>query len=259
MKNSVQLFFSTLLFLFFLPIFLYAQLLVRQKKEIDPSKPTNLYTQINANLEYRSGVNQNLFGLKTNVQYAFNPNNLLMLELPLLYNDKYEHFGISDVRVRYFNAISRNLTKTLIAIAPFADITLPSGNYENGLGISSWTLSVGCVVGLRVSNKMSFFPGISYIHITKPGTTLIPDAYKFVSNGFGLQFNASYRFTKRAFLFVNPTPSFLYANDVWKTIWTADISINKIITPNKFKVNLGFSPNFTNDLYTFKFGGTLYL
>jgi hypothetical protein len=258
MKNLVQFLFSTLSLLLF-HVALTAQVAKKQKKEIDPSKPTNLYTQINANLEYRSGVNQNLYGLKTNVQYAFNPNNLLMLELPLLYNDQYEHFGFSDVRVRYFNAISRNLTKTLIAIAPFADITLPSGKYENGLGSSSWTLSVGCVVGLRVSNKMSFFPGISFIHITKPGTTLIPDAYKFVSNGFGLQFNASYRFTKRTFLFVNPTPSFLYSSGEWKTIWTVDISINKIIIPNKFKVNLGFSPNFTNDLYTFKFGGTLYL
>jgi hypothetical protein len=259
MKNSVQLFFSTLLFLFFLPIFLYAQLLVRQKKEIDPSKPTNLYTQVNANLDFRSGANQNMYGIKTNVQYAFNPNNLLMLELPLLYNDRTSYMGISDCRVRFFNAVKRNINKTIIAIAPFADITMPTGNYEKGLGTTSWTLSAGCVVGLRVTKKLSLFPGLSYIHITKPGTELIPDAYKFVSNGLGLQFNASYRFTKRTFLFVNPTPSFLYANDVWKTIWTADISINKIITPNKFKVNLGFSPNFTNDLYTFKFGGTLYL
>lgn len=238
---------------------LFAQERLKSKKEIDPSKPTNLYTQINANLEYRSGINQNLYGLKTNVQYAFNPDNLLMLELPMLYNDQYAQFGISDVRVRYFNAIKRNLTKTVIAIAPFADITLPTGNFEKGLGSSSWTLSAGCVVGLRVSKKLSFFPGLSYIHITKPGITLIPDVYNFVSNGLGLQFNASYRFTKRTFLFVNPTPSFLFSNEVWKTIWTADLSINKIITPNKFKVNLGFSPNFTNDLYTFKIGGTLYL
>ena len=152
---------------------LFAQERLKSKKEIDPSKPTNLYTQINANLEYRSGINQNLYGLKTNVQYAFNPDNLLMLELPMLYNDQYAQFGISDVRVRYFNAIKRNLTKTVIAIAPFADITLPTGNFEKGLGSSSWTLSAGCVVGLRVSKKLSFFPVLE-----RPVISSLPDTKK---------------------------------------------------------------------------------
>ena len=49
------------------------------KKDIDPSKPTNLYTQVNLNLEYQNGKQQNLFGARVNVQYALNPDNLFLI------------------------------------------------------------------------------------------------------------------------------------------------------------------------------------
>jgi hypothetical protein len=34
-----------------------------QPQKIDPSKPTNLYTQVNAGLNYQSGKTQHLFGV----------------------------------------------------------------------------------------------------------------------------------------------------------------------------------------------------
>ena len=98
---------------------LSAQDSLLNKKNIDPSKPTNLYTQVNTNLEYQAGKNQNLFGIRANVQYAFNPDNLLLVELPLLNNDRTSKFGLGDTRVRYFNAIKRNISKSFNAIVPF--------------------------------------------------------------------------------------------------------------------------------------------
>jgi len=238
-------------------IALYAQ--ESAPKEIDASKPTNLYTQLNTSLEYQSGQTQNLFGLRTNVQYALNPDNLFLIELPFLYNDLTSKFGVGDMRVRYFNAIKRNISKSFIAIAPFADVSLPSGSFKNGLGSSSWSLAGGVVCGFILTKKLSFFPGISYMYITKPGTSLIPVASKYSSNGIGLQFNASYVINKRTFLFVNPTPSFLNTNGSWKSFWSGDVNLNRVITPNKFKMNIGFSPNFTSKVYTIKVGNTFYL
>ncbi|MEK8180808.1 hypothetical protein WMW71_10705 [Flavobacterium buctense] len=229
------------------------------KKEIDPSNPTNLYTQVNGNLEYQDGKTANLYGLRVNVQYAFNPDNLMLLELPLLHNDLTNKTGFGDMRVRYFHVAKKGITKNFIAIVPFADISIPIGNYENGLGTSSWSLAGGVVGGFIINQKLSLFPGVSYVHITKPSTDVIPEAFKYSSDGIGFQFNASYKFSKSTFMFVNPTPTLLNTNGNWKTFWSGEFNLNHIITPNKFKMNIGCSPNFTNDIYLYKIGATLFI
>jgi len=231
----------------------------QDKKEIDPSKPTNLYTQINTGLEYRTNKVENLVGVRANLQYAVNADNLFLVELPFMNNDRTSKTGLGDVRVRYFNAVKRNITKSFIAIVPFADVSLPTGSYKNGLGASSYSLAGGVVFGLLVSKKLSLFPGASYVHISKPQTDLIPTANKFSTNGIGLQFNASYAFNKSTFLFINPTPTFLNTNGNWKTFWSGELNLNKIITPNKFKVNAFWGPNFTTNDHTFRAGATFFL
>ncbi|HLO80860.1 MAG TPA: hypothetical protein VK166_07880 [Chitinophagaceae bacterium] len=242
------------------PNFLFAQDTTKAAvQDIDPSKPTNLYTQINANLEYQAGKNQNLFGLRTNVQYAFNPDNLVLVELPFLYNDRTSKFGVGDMRIRYFNAIKRNISPSFIAIAPFADITVPIGSYEDGIGSSVWSLAGGVVFGFIATKKLSLFPGISYVHITKPSSDIIPENLKSTSDGIGLQFNASYSFNKTTFLFINPTPSFLNTNGNWRSIWSGELNLNKIVIPNKLKVNAFWGPNFTNDIHVFRMGATFFL
>jgi hypothetical protein len=238
---------------------IFAQESGEPKKDIDPSNPTNLYTQINGNLEYQDGKTANLYGLRVNVQYAFNPDNLMLLELPLLHNDLTDKTGFGDMRVRYFHVAKKGITKNFIAIVPFADVSIPLGSYENGLGTSSWSLAGGIVGGFVINQQLSLFPGVSYIHITKPSTDAIPDAFKSSSDGIGFQFNASYKFSKNTFMFINPTPTLLNTNGNWKTFWSGEFNFNHIITPNKFKVNIGCSPNFTTDLYLYKIGATLFI
>jgi hypothetical protein len=136
---------------------------------------------------------------------------------------------------------------------------LPTGSYKNGLGSSSWSLAGGVVFGFVASKKLALFPGISYVHITKPATDLIPPALKFSTNGIGLQFNASYKFSKKTFMFINPTPAFLSTNGSWKSFWSGDLNLNRMIKPGKFKMNIGWSPNFTAKVHTLKLGATFYL
>ena len=238
---------------------LFAQDTITTKKEIDASNPTNLYTQVNTNLEYQAGKTQNLFGLRANVQYAFNPDNLLLVELPFLYNDRTSKFGVGDMRVRYFTIAKKGITKKFMAIVPFVDISAPLGSYKNGLGSSSWSLAGGVVGGFILSKNLSLFPGVSYVHVTKPGTDLIPASSKFSSDGIGLQFNASYKFNKQTFIFINPTPSFLNTNGNWKTFWSGELNLNRVITPNKFKMNLYWGPNFTTKVHTIRLGATFFL
>jgi hypothetical protein len=215
------------------------------KQEVDPSKPTNLYTQFNVLAEVNSGLNT--YGTRLNFQYAFNPDNLLLLEVPLLYNDVTESFGLSDTRVRYFHVSKRNITKRLIAIAPYLDVTMPTGSAKNKLGNDVWSLAAGVVAGYVVSPKISMFPGVGLVHVTAPtgGDS---------QTGLTLQTNMSVSFSKKSFLFVNPIVSFL--DD---TIWQAEFNYNYIITPNKLKVNAGWYPSFTNDVDTFRVGATFFL
>jgi len=229
------------------------------EQEVDPSKPTNLYTQVNTNLESSFSDSQNLFGLRMNVSYAINPDNLVLAEVPFLYNDASKNFGISDSRVRYFAILKRNITKKFIAIAPFTDITIPTGSYENGLGSSTWSVAVGSVFGFVASPKLALFPGISYVSTTKPSTDLIPENSKFAGNGISFQFNASYSFSKNTFLFINPTPLLLNSNSEWKMIWSGEFNLNHIFIPNKLKANITWVPNFTNEINVLRLGTTFFL
>jgi len=217
------------------------------KKEIDPSKPTNLYTQFNTLAEINSGNKFNTYGTRLNFQYAFNPDNLLLVEVPLLYNDFTEKFGLSDTRVRYFHALKRNITKRLIAIAPYADITIPTGSFKNGLGSDVWSLAAGVVAGYVISPKISMFPGVGFVHVTAPSGAKS-------QSGVSFQTNMSISFSKKSFLFVNPIVTVLA-----KTNWQAELNYNYIIKPNKLKVNAGWIPNFTNEINTFRVGATFFL
>lgn len=226
--------------------FLFVTVLFSQEsgnRTIDPSKPTNLYTQLNTLAEFTSGEGYNMYGTRINYQYAINPDNLILAEVPLLYNDATDKFGLSDVRVRYFYAAKRNLSPTVIAVVPFADITIPTGSAENGLGGDTWSIGVGGVVGLALNQKVSLFPGLSYVYLTESG-----------SSGFGLQTNLSYKFNQRSFVFVNPIVTFFD----FDTVWQGEFNFNHIVTPNKFKVNAGWYPNFTSKSDTFRVGCTFY-
>jgi len=237
--------------LFLSPLVLLAQ--EQENKDIDPSKPTNLYTQVNAQFEYQDAVSgADLLGSRFNIQYAPNSNNLIIAELPILYNQVTRKTGFSDVRVRYFTVVKRNINPRLIAVAPFLDVTAPTGSTQQGLGQGNWSIATGAVIGYVVSPKFALFPGMGYVHIARPA------ASGPASNGITLQMNGSYSFSPRTFMFVNPTPAFLNTSGVWKSIWTGDFSLTRILVPNRFTMNVGFAPNFTQEVYIYRLGSTLY-
>lgn len=213
------------------------------KPAIDPSKPTNLYTQVNVQAELNSYKGFSTYGTRLNFQYAINADNLILAEVPFLYNSQTKKFGLSDTRVRYFN-VQRMNNKTLFALAPFADIYMPTGKSEHGLGGGTWSLSAGLIAGLGFSESISMFPGVSYVYLTK-----------VKKSGMQIQSNISLKFSDKTFAFVNP--SVLFVNS--EAQWQAEFDINQIIIPNKFKANIGWLPNFTDKVNTFRLGVTFFL
>ncbi|GAL66787.1 hypothetical protein [Jejuia pallidilutea] len=231
------------------------------KQQVDASNPTNFYTQVNTLFEYTTRADgTNLYGFRGNVIYTFNQDNLVLAEVPVLYNDATNKFGISDIRLRYFTVVKRVMTKEKFSvIAPFVDVTLPTGSFENGLGTSSLVASVGAIYGFAISKKVLMFPGLSAVHVTKPGTDLIPDDVKASSSGFGAQANMSIRFNDRWFLFVNPILTMLNTDGDWNEQWTGEFNLNHMIIPNKLKANIGYYPNFTAEIHTVRMGVTFFL
>ena len=173
----------------------------------------------------------------------------MLVEVPFLYHEGTKEFGISDTRVRYFHTLKRNLTKRFIAVAPYLDITIPLGSFSKGLSANVWSLSAGFVGGYVISPKIAMFPGIGYVHVTAPN-----DYIGKAQNGISLQTNMSISFSKRAFLFINPTLLVLE-----KTTWSGEFNFNYMVKPSKIKINAGYFPNFTSRINTFRLGGTFYL
>jgi len=117
------------------------------------------------------------------------------------------------------------------------------------LGSSSWSLSGGMLAGLVLTSKIALFPGVGYVHITKPR------AFVGISkNGINLQTNMSVKFNSKLFLFVNPIVTIFD-----EALWSAEFNLNYVAKPNKLKFNIGYFPVFTNDIHTLKAGATVFL
>lgn len=243
------------LFLCFLPnINIFSQE-SQDSVQIDPSNAGNLYTQINTGFEFKTvNGDYNIYGFRVNGEYAFNANNLILFEVPFLYNDHTRKFGISDFRVRYYTAVARNITKTFTFLIPFADVSLPTGSFTRGLGTGRWSLGIGLIAGFKLHDSFSIYPGLSYVYVTKDRVELPIDDH---SNGISFQTNASWKLTKRLFMFINPIFTYSYTLGGWHSNWRGDLNLNYMFKPT-FKVNVGWSPDFTNETHQFRIGSTFF-
>lgn len=157
--------------LFLTPIFSWSQTQTNSNKtnEIDPSKPSNLYSSINFSGEWQKlSGNVNTYGTRISASYAISEKNLLQVELPLMYNDQSKKFGIGDIRARYFGLLLKDDSKTINSFGGSIDIFAPTGSMQNGLGTGSWMIAPGIIAGITVSPKILLYPILSYVHVTKP-------------------------------------------------------------------------------------------
>ena len=179
----------------------------QEEKEtvIDPSKPTNFYTQLINQLEYNSRKSGgDIMGYRGEIQFAPSESHLFLAELPLLYNDQSGNFGLGDARVRYFYLPYKNYEKFVGAFGPSIDIFMPTGSFENGLGSSSWLIQPGVTVGLMIADWIQMFPILSYQYTSKPSTDLIPEEMKMDQHGISFQIITPIIFSENFFMQVTP-------------------------------------------------------
>ncbi|MBT8182806.1 MAG: hypothetical protein KJO53_14595 [Eudoraea sp.] len=227
------------------------------EEKIDASKPTNFYSFIDNTLEYSSQPNQNVMGYRGKLTLAPSEANLVLIEVPLLYNDRTSKFGLGDLRARYFFMPYKNYDRFVGAFGPSIDIFAPTGSFENGLGSGRWVISPGITVGLMVADWIQLFPILSYKYASKPVFDNPPASIDEASNGLSFQIITPIIFSESFFVQLTPVfnlNDFRFANE--------DRFVQEVFAAYSLKPTMqltGFySGNFEDKIHTFSLGLTVF-
>jgi hypothetical protein len=231
-----------------------------EEKKVDVSKPTNLYTQFQNTLEWQDRKNANLFGYRAIFSLASkDQNHLGVAEIPLLYNDGTKKFGMGDIRLRYFGIAYRDHSKLFGVFAPSVDLFIPTGNFENGLGSSSWVISPGLAAGLIFSPSFQTFPIVSYLLTTKPGTNSIPEDQKKTRHGLTFQSITVINFSNWFFWV---TPIYVIpdlGDNSLKNQFILELRPSTRAINGKYQFAIFFRQNFESNATTLRAAFTLFL
>lgn len=247
-KNSGLLLLSVLI--------LYTTSLAQE--EIDASKPTNFYSFIDNTLELTNSPNQNVFGYRGNLTYAPSGEHLILGELPLLYNDRTQKFGLGDIRARYFWLPYKDYSQFVGAFGPSVDLFLPTGSFEDGFGSSSFVVSPGVTVGLMAAEWIQFFPILSYQYVSKPTTDAIPDSIKKSRNGLTFQVLIPVVFSPEFFMQFTPIFSKNDFDDEKQDRFAQEVFASYAFVEG-MQFTGYFRGNFKDEVYTYRLGLTVFL
>ena len=133
-------------------------------QEIDPSKPTNLYSFIDLNFEWQGFGKGDTVGFRVMPTWAINNQNMVQAEIPIQRAD-FETIeaatGVGDIRIRYFGLpVVREATLSHIGVS--LDVFVPAGDEDKGLGSGRWVMAPGIMFGIAASDTVNFYPIISY-------------------------------------------------------------------------------------------------
>lgn len=241
-------------------LLLFVTLVSGQEKEekIDASKPTNFYSLLDNTIEYQKTPGANIFGYRGKFTFALNSENLLLAEIPLLYNDQSRKFGLGDIRARYFYLPYKNYNKFFGAFGPSIDVFAPTGSFEYGLGSGSWVISPGILAGLMASERLQFFPILSYQYISKNTTDLVPEDQKKEKHGMTFQVLTVIVLSDK--LFTQVTPIFQKNNlsDASEDRFVQQVTAAYSLA-EKLQLSAFFSSNFRDKIFTYQIGLTIFL
>jgi hypothetical protein len=230
-----------------------------QEQQIDASKPTNFYFTLVNNVEYlsREGGND-IYGYRAELVYPLSERHLLLGEVPLLYNDGTDKFGLSDVRLRYFWLPYKNYDNFFGAFGPSIDVFAPTGKYEDGLGSSSWSFSLGATGALMFADWIQTFPIVSYLYSGKPTTDAIPEGQKEDRHGVTIQSITPVVFSKKVFTQITPVWSLSDIEEEKTSRYIQEVLVQYALTPT-LQVSGFWRGIFKDKSHTFRVGLVIFL
>lgn len=234
--------------------------LYSQEKEVDASKPTNLYTRLNNNVEITTQEGKtSTWGYRANFSYASpSEEHQLTVEFPLLYNTNSKEFGLGDMRFRYFWVPYKDYAKKPGAFGLTVDLFAPTGSFEKGLGSGRWTIAPGLMLGF-VFGKWGAFPIVSYQYNSKQNSDLIPEDQKESLNGFSFQVYNSYVINAKNF--IDFTPAYIVNNfeDAGRDVFQIEANYFYMVKPSKLQVGGFIRRIFKSDITSIRASVRLFL
>jgi len=108
-------------------------------------------------------------GIRLIAALPIKEKHLVRVELPLLTTDLSgtgREAGIGDIRLRYTYLASRNEDKEKLVegVLPFAELILPSGDEDEGMGFGTTQLDLGVTAPMRIGETVSVVPIATWMH-----------------------------------------------------------------------------------------------
>ncbi len=238
-------------------LFLVYSVSAQEEGGIDASKPTNFYSFLDNTLENTSSPGQNLMGYRGKITYVPSEAHLILGEVPLLYNDRTDKFGVGNIRARYFFLPYKNYDKFFGAFGPSVDIFAPTGKFEDGLGNGRWLVSPGLTVGLMAADWIQFFPILSYQYASKPVYSNPTEAENVATHGLTFQVITPIVFSEKFFIQVTPIIQFNNIDDERTDRYVQELFAAYALQP-KLQVTAFYNGNFEDDIHQVSAGLTFY-
>jgi hypothetical protein len=225
---------------------------------IDASKPTNFYSMLDNTLENTSSPGQNVMGYRGKLVLAPSEAHLILAEVPLLYNDRTNKFGVGDLRARYFWLPYKNYDKVFGAFGPSIDIFAPTGSFENGIGSGRWTISPGLSAGIMVADWIQFFPIVSYQYASKPVYDNPPADMDKATSGITFQVLTPVVFSDKFFMQITPIYRMNDLGDERQDRYVQELFAAYSITPT-MQLTAFYNGNFKDEIQQVSVGLTIFL
>lgn len=225
-------------------------------QERDVSKPTNFYTFLDNNFEYISTPQAALMGYRANLTFSFSEKNLLLAELPLVYNTGNKQYGVGDLRLRYFWLPYKDYSKIIGAFGPSIDIFAPTGNFDKGLGSGRWIFAPGVTMGIMVAEWIQFFPVLSYQYLSKVDGQ-IGDMNNTELHGATFQVITPIVFSKKVFTQFTP----VIGIEDFRKVEQMNFSMEMLFSygfRDDFWLNVFYKGAFQKDFHSIRIGFTTY-
>ncbi|MDN3641415.1 hypothetical protein QWY87_01790 [Lutimonas halocynthiae] len=229
----------------------------QEEESIDASKPTNFYSFLDNTLEFSSQKNQNVFGYRGKLTLALSEAHLVLAEVPLLYNDRTEKFGIGDLRARYFFLPYKNYDKFVGAFGASVDIFVPTGSFDDGIGSGRFIVSPGLTVGLMAADWIQFFPILSYQYASKPVYDNPSPSADQATHGLSFQVITPIVFSEKFFMQLTPIFKMNDFNNERNDRFEQEVFASYSINP-KMQITGFYSGKFEDQNHTVSAGLTIF-
>ncbi|WP_152285664.1 hypothetical protein [Flavicella marina] len=236
----------------------FAQTNEKPEADIDASKPTNFYSQLDNTFEVAASETQNVMGYRGKFMFAPSEAHLVLAEVPILYNDRTKKVGLGDIRARYFYLPYKNYDKFVGAFGPSVDVFAPTGSFKDGLGSGRFIVSPGLTVGLMASETIQFFPILSYQYSSKPTyDNPTPDA-DIALHGMSFQVITPIVFSEKFFTQITPIYKMNDINNERNDRFEQEIFAAYSLTP-KLQLTGYYNGKFQDKTHTVSVGLTMFL